>query len=321
MASRKLLLRNRRKRARYLTSLTRIRYVALEDHARKISKDILSFNRPVFRLARASVRIPFSLSSSGRMSAPGGPFHPIARSRPPSRLPKRGRKHLTATIPSGVWDAIIVTHRSFERIGMPREYQQDFRRGQIAECESLLLEAGAAMRMMLRPFADVQTADMRNPPRPRRLQASGRRSSRSWCNATTASAPRRSIPGWTTPWPSPPTAGNPLAELRDKLKTGLSVAEPAEGSPSVAELAGQIKTLRGANVVEPAPARTGKRRASAEEPVTSRIVRKARRRLNRRTMKTAGPDRHGRPGAGKTIEGTPGVRLKGGEGEHLSIAL
>ena len=48
------------------------------------------------------------------------------------------RKLLTAKIAGGVWDGIIVTHSSFERIGMSKDYQQRFLREQIAEYDQLL---------------------------------------------------------------------------------------------------------------------------------------------------------------------------------------
>src|SRR4029077_11877889 len=51
------------------------------------------------------------------------------------------RKHLTAKIASGDWDAIIVTHSSFERIGLSREYQGQFLREQIEEYERLLCDS------------------------------------------------------------------------------------------------------------------------------------------------------------------------------------
>ena len=44
-------------------------------------------------------------------------------------LTRDRRKHLTAKIASGEWDGIIVTHSSFERIGMSREYQEQFLTG------------------------------------------------------------------------------------------------------------------------------------------------------------------------------------------------
>src|SRR5581483_9919155 len=54
------------------------------------------------------------------------------------------RKHLTARIASGDWDGIIVTHSSFERIGMSRQYQEQFLREQIEEYNQLLLEHAGA---------------------------------------------------------------------------------------------------------------------------------------------------------------------------------
>jgi hypothetical protein len=57
---------------------------------------------------------------------------------------KDRRKLLTARIASGDWDAIIVTHSSFERIGMSRAYRERFLRDQIAEYEELLRDSAAA---------------------------------------------------------------------------------------------------------------------------------------------------------------------------------
>ena len=56
---------------------------------------------------------------------------------------KDRRKLLTAKIASGDWDAIIVTHSSFERIGMSRDYQERFLNEQIAEYDRLLIEHAA----------------------------------------------------------------------------------------------------------------------------------------------------------------------------------
>jgi N12 class adenine-specific DNA methylase len=50
---------------------------------------------------------------------------------------------LTAKIASGDWDGIIVTHSSSERIGMSREYQEQFLTRQIAEYDQLLLKHAA----------------------------------------------------------------------------------------------------------------------------------------------------------------------------------
>jgi N12 class adenine-specific DNA methylase len=58
-------------------------------------------------------------------------------------LSRDRRKMLTAKIASGEWDGIIVTHSSFERIGMSRDYQEKFLTEQIAEYDKLLLEHAA----------------------------------------------------------------------------------------------------------------------------------------------------------------------------------
>ena len=50
------------------------------------------------------------------------------------------RKVLTAKIASGEWDGIVVTHSSFERIGMSRDYQEQFLKEQIAEYDQLLCD-------------------------------------------------------------------------------------------------------------------------------------------------------------------------------------
>ena len=55
-------------------------------------------------------------------------------------LTRDRRKLLTAKIASGQWDGIVVTHSSFERIGMSRDYQEKFLREQIEEYEELLRE-------------------------------------------------------------------------------------------------------------------------------------------------------------------------------------
>ena len=65
-----------------------------------------------------------------------------------------------------------------------------------------------------------------------------------------------------------------LTRLRDRLKAGLSGTEQKEGEASVADLAEQIKALRATNTIEATPERTGRRRSTAEEPVTARIRRR-----------------------------------------------
>jgi N12 class adenine-specific DNA methylase len=63
---------------------------------------------------------------------------------------KERRKVLTAKIATGDWDAIIVTHSSFERIGMSREYQEKFLREQIKEYEALLVDKASHGRNIIK---------------------------------------------------------------------------------------------------------------------------------------------------------------------------
>ena len=68
-----------------------------------------------------------------------------------------------------------------------------------------------------------------------------------------------------------------LTALRDRLKAGLSgtTSEPgAEPLPGISELAQQIKALKATHTIEATPERVGKRRSSAEEPITARIRRR-----------------------------------------------
>ena len=58
-------------------------------------------------------------------------------------LTRERRKMLTAKIASGEWDGIIVTHSSFERIGMSRDHQEKFLIEQIDEYDELLREHAA----------------------------------------------------------------------------------------------------------------------------------------------------------------------------------
>jgi N12 class adenine-specific DNA methylase len=50
------------------------------------------------------------------------------------------RKFLTAKMASGEWDGIVVTHSSFEKIGLSQGYQANFLREQIAEYDQLLVD-------------------------------------------------------------------------------------------------------------------------------------------------------------------------------------
>src|SRR5207253_6385775 len=58
-------------------------------------------------------------------------------------LTRDRRKMLTAKIASGEWDGIIVTHSSFERIGMSRDYQEQFLRAQIEEYNQLIIDGAS----------------------------------------------------------------------------------------------------------------------------------------------------------------------------------
>jgi hypothetical protein len=67
-----------------------------------------------------------------------------------------------------------------------------------------------------------------------------------------------------------------LADLRDRLKAGLSAAAHEAGSdkgPRVSELTDRIKALKAANTIEAAPQRV-QRKQVAEEPITARIRRR-----------------------------------------------
>ncbi len=61
-------------------------------------------------------------------------------------LARDRRKLLTAKIATGQWDGVIVTHSSFERIGMSRNYQEKFLLDQIEEYDQLLREHASTRR-------------------------------------------------------------------------------------------------------------------------------------------------------------------------------
>ena len=69
-----------------------------------------------------------------------------------------------------------------------------------------------------------------------------------------------------------------LTGLRDQLKAGLSAGghEPGkEEGPSVSELAEKIKTLKAAHSIDATPQRVRQKHSTAEEPITTRIRRRA----------------------------------------------
>lgn len=55
-------------------------------------------------------------------------------------LARERRKILTAKIAGSEWDGIVITHGSFERIGMSKGFQERFLREQIAEYDALLVD-------------------------------------------------------------------------------------------------------------------------------------------------------------------------------------
>jgi len=69
-----------------------------------------------------------------------------------------------------------------------------------------------------------------------------------------------------------------LTSLRDQLKSGLSASSQESGNekgPSATELAEKIKALKATNSIEAAPQRVRHKQATAEEPITARIRRRA----------------------------------------------
>jgi hypothetical protein len=68
-----------------------------------------------------------------------------------------------------------------------------------------------------------------------------------------------------------------LTALRDQLKAGLSASHGpgAEGGPTIAEIAAQVKTLKAAHNIEATPQRVRQKHSAAEEPITARIRRRA----------------------------------------------
>jgi N12 class adenine-specific DNA methylase len=71
---------------------------------------------------------------------------------------KERRKFLTAKIATGDWDGIIVTHSSFERIGMSKEYQERFLREQIKDYERLLIDKASAGRNIIKNLEKQKAA-------------------------------------------------------------------------------------------------------------------------------------------------------------------
>lgn len=60
-----------------------------------------------------------------------------------SRAGAAGRKEFTARVATGNWDAVLITHSSFGRIPMSKEFETDFIRDQLAQYEDAAREAKA----------------------------------------------------------------------------------------------------------------------------------------------------------------------------------
>lgn len=84
-------------------------------------------------------------------------------------LTRERRKHLTAKIASGDWDGIIVTHSSFERMGMSREYQTRFLKDQIEEYDQLLRDSAGADQSRARRNL-IKTIEKQKAKREERLK-------------------------------------------------------------------------------------------------------------------------------------------------------
>ena len=92
-------------------------------------------------------------------------------------LTKERRKLLTAKIASSEWDGILVTHSSFERIGLSRDYQEKFLLEQIAEYDLLLREhAGqkGGNRNLIKTIEKQKAATSRPTQGPSRRRQEGR---------------------------------------------------------------------------------------------------------------------------------------------------
>jgi N12 class adenine-specific DNA methylase len=81
---------------------------------------------------------------------------------------KQQRKRLTAKMASSEWDGIVITHSSFERIGMSREYQARFLREQIAEYDELLVDAARGSNRASRNI--IKTIEKQKARREERLK-------------------------------------------------------------------------------------------------------------------------------------------------------
>ncbi|MFO0888323.1 MAG: DEAD/DEAH box helicase family protein [Isosphaeraceae bacterium] len=83
-------------------------------------------------------------------------------------LARERRKILTAKIAGSVWDGIVITHSSFERIGMSKGYQEKFLRGQIAQYDALLVDTARTSSKAQRNL--IKTIEKQKARREERLK-------------------------------------------------------------------------------------------------------------------------------------------------------
>ena len=77
---------------------------------------------------------------------------------------KQRRKLLTAKIASGQWDGIIMTHSSFERLGMSRDYQARFLQD-LRESERDVSSTGRHIDHQVIQLAPIGVAEELRPPK------------------------------------------------------------------------------------------------------------------------------------------------------------
>ena len=84
-------------------------------------------------------------------------------------LTRDRRKFLTAKIASGDWDGIVVTHSSFEKIGMSRDFQEQFLRQQIEVYDRLLIDRAKGSQSTAHRNI-IKTIEKQKARREKRLQ-------------------------------------------------------------------------------------------------------------------------------------------------------
>ena len=85
------------------------------------------------------------------------------------------RKLLTAKIASGSWDGVILTHSSFERIGMSRDYQVDFLKREIVAYEELLCATAISNRAQRNLIKTIEKQKARREEKLKQLLAADKK--------------------------------------------------------------------------------------------------------------------------------------------------